>query len=162
MKPLIFTEQYHSGLLSFFYDGEGFLIFRAEQEWTMMLDQCSHLKIPLSTGWLEDGCVVCPWHQWKFNAHGHCTWPPPAHQERIPVLPVCEKDGIIWLESEQKNGFWESIVVEKHWQDIHEHVPKDSCHWVGVKDRTIIWFGGTQEEVERAKNSFALTNFSTE
>ena len=162
MKPLIFTEQYHSGLLSFFYDEEGFLIFRAEQEWVMMLDQCSHLKIPLSTGWLEDNCVVCPWHQWKFNAYGHCTWPPPAHQERVPVFSVSEKDGIIWLCEDADTKHWDCIVVEKHWRDVQTHVPQGSCHWVGVNDRTIIWFGGVREDVERLKSSFDVSTFSTE
>ena len=162
MKPLIFTEQYHSGLLSFFYDEEGFLLFQAEQGWVMMLDQCSHLKIPLSTGWLEDGCVVCPWHQWKFNAQGHCTWPPPAHQERVPTFSISEHNGIIWLKSETETAHWDCIVVERHWQEIQSRVPQESCHWVGVKDSTLIWFGGAREEVERAKNAFDVSIFSTE
>ena len=162
MKPLIFTEQYHSGILSFFYDDEGFLIFRAKQEWIMMLDQCSHLKIPLSTGWIEDDCVVCPWHQWKFNKLGHCTWPPPAHQERVPVYTVRERDGIIWLVCETDNTYWESIVVEKHWREVQSHIQQESSHWVGVKDSTIVWFGGAREEVEKMKGSFEGSIFSTE
>ena len=161
MKPLIFTEQYHSGLLSFFHDEKGFLIFKAGEEWVMMLDQCSHLKIPLSTGWLEDGCVVCPWHQWKFDSKGHCTWPPPAHQERVPVFHVYEKDGVIWMQSEQERSFWESMVLEQHWRDVQSFVP-DQAHWVGVGDCTLIWFGGQQEEVERMIRSFDVSTFSTE
>jgi len=161
MKPLIFTEQYHSGLLSFFCDEEGFLLFQTGQKWVMMLDQCPHLKIPLSTGWLEDDCVVCPWHQWKFNTKGHCTWPPPAHQERVSVFEVCEKEGIIWKKDECEKSYWDSVVVDAHWKDIQIHVPHDA-HWIGVGDRTVIWFGGEREQVQRLISSFILPTFSTE
>ena len=161
MKPLIFTEQYHSGLLSFFHDEEGFLLFQAGEEWVMMLDQCSHLKIPLSTGWIEDGCVVCPWQQWKFDSKGRCTWPPPAHQERVPVFDVCEKDGVIWMLGDQEEPFWDSMVFDKHWRDIQPFVPSQA-HWVGIGDSTLIWFGGHQEEVQEAMRSFGGSTFSTE
>ena len=161
MKPLIFTEQYHSGLLSFFYSEEGYLLFQAQEEWVMMLDQCSHLKIPLSTGWIEDNCVVCPWHQWKFDAKGHCTWPPPAQQERVPVFHVCEKDGIIWLKDECEKSYWDAIIIEKHWRDIFTHIPKEA-HSIGVGDRTLIWFGGGKDDVQKIMHSFDVSIFSTE
>ena len=162
MKPLIFTEQYHSGLLSFFYNEEGFLLFQAEQTWVMMLDQCSHLKIPLSTGWLEDGCVVCPWHQWKFNSQGHCTWPPPAHEERVSVFPIVEKSGIIWLKEGCEKTHWSSIIVDKHWKDVQAHIAQENCHWVGMGNRTLIWFGGLKEEVDQVVGNFDVSIFATE
>ena len=162
MKPLIFTEQYVSGLLSFFYNEEGFLLFFSQNRWVMMLDQCSHLKIPLSTGWLEDGCVVCPWHQWKFNRDGHCTWPPPAEEERVPVYPICEKDGIIWLEEDENTvHYWKSVKVARHWEDVQPFL-EENTHCVGIQDSTQIWFGGTNEEVERKVHLFDDSIFSIE
>lgn len=160
MKPLIFTDQYISGLLSFFYNQEGFLLFYAEERWVMMLDQCSHLNIPLSTGWLEDGCVVCPWHQWKFDAKGHCTWPPPAKEERVPVYSIFEKQGIIWLaDSNREEECWEAVRVAHHWAEVSPSL-KEGSYCVGIQDSTLIWFGGTKEEVKRKIDALDVSNFS--
>ena len=34
---------------------------------TVFEDICPHQGSPLSTGWLWEGLVVCPWHGWAFN-----------------------------------------------------------------------------------------------
>ncbi len=28
---------------------------------------CPHQDGPLGEGWLEDGCLICPWHAWSFE-----------------------------------------------------------------------------------------------
>jgi nitrite reductase/ring-hydroxylating ferredoxin subunit len=28
---------------------------------------CPHQGGPIGEGQIEDGCVVCPWHAWRFN-----------------------------------------------------------------------------------------------
>lgn len=58
-----------------------------------LVDECPHQGSPLSTGWLYEGHVVCPWHGWAFDAHngqmaggaGPCAQP----------LPIKEKNGEI-------------------------------------------------------------------
>ena len=36
-------------------------------------DICPHAGAPLGGGWIEDGCIVCPHHYWKFNLKtGEC------------------------------------------------------------------------------------------
>lgn len=30
-------------------------------------DICPHAGAPLGGGWVEDGCIVCPHHYWKFD-----------------------------------------------------------------------------------------------
>ncbi len=36
-------------------------------------DVCMHMGASLSGGFVEDGCVTCPWHYWRFRlADG--TW----------------------------------------------------------------------------------------
>ena len=30
-------------------------------------DMCPHAGASLAEGWLEDGCVTCPWHAWQFR-----------------------------------------------------------------------------------------------
>jgi nitrite reductase (NADH) small subunit len=28
---------------------------------------CPHLQGPLGEGYIEDGCLECPWHAWRFD-----------------------------------------------------------------------------------------------
>jgi nitrite reductase (NADH) small subunit len=30
-------------------------------------DMCPHAGASLAEGWLDDGCVTCPWHAWQFR-----------------------------------------------------------------------------------------------
>ena len=30
-------------------------------------DMCPHMGASLSGGYVEDGCVTCPWHYWRFR-----------------------------------------------------------------------------------------------
>ena len=30
-------------------------------------DMCPHAGASLSEGWLDNGCVTCPWHAWQFR-----------------------------------------------------------------------------------------------
>ncbi|HTH52907.1 MAG TPA: Rieske 2Fe-2S domain-containing protein [Edaphobacter sp.] len=47
---------------------------------------CPHRRGPLGQGWIENGCVVCPWHSWTFDARtGQAEYPP---NERVEVFPL--------------------------------------------------------------------------
>ncbi len=52
-------------------------------------DRCSHRGGPLHEGAIEDGCVVCPWHDSAFRledgsvARGPATAPQPAYDVRV-------------------------------------------------------------------------------
>ena len=43
------------------------VIVTAEGVFHILYDLCTHANAPLSDGWLEDGCVACPWHGWAFD-----------------------------------------------------------------------------------------------
>ena len=48
-------------------DGQQVLVVRHDGEVHAIGATCSHLGGPLERGDLEDGCVVCPWHQSRFR-----------------------------------------------------------------------------------------------
>ena len=49
-------------------------------------DRCPHAGASLSGGFLDDGCVVCPWHQWSFSlGDGKVTG---GGRSRIKIYPV--------------------------------------------------------------------------
>lgn len=67
-------------------------------------DRCPHREAPLSSGYMADGCLVCPYHGWKFATEGRCVRvpssadnipvPPRAH---LPTFAAVEKYGLVWL-----------------------------------------------------------------
>lgn len=68
------------------------------------LDRCPHRGASFKMGWVESGCLRCPYHGWTFDERGHCIRIPadqpgvpiPA-QARLHMLPVVEQAGFIWI-----------------------------------------------------------------
>ncbi|MBW4491089.1 MAG: aromatic ring-hydroxylating dioxygenase subunit alpha [Trichocoleus desertorum ATA4-8-CV12] len=82
-----------------------FVLYRDSQGQVVALnDQCPHRGAALSLGQVEDGCIHCPYHGWKFQADGHCI-DIPANQPGVPIpkkarvdtYSVQEKYGFVWL-----------------------------------------------------------------
>jgi nitrite reductase/ring-hydroxylating ferredoxin subunit len=49
-------------------------------------DACPHAGASLSAGLVRDGCLVCPWHAWAFDAAtGRCTDNPAIALRAHPV-----------------------------------------------------------------------------
>lgn len=67
-------------------------------------DRCPHREAPLSEGTVHDGCLVCPYHGWRFGDAGTCVEvpssgigkkvPPAAH---LPTVNVQERFGLVWV-----------------------------------------------------------------
>jgi phenylpropionate dioxygenase-like ring-hydroxylating dioxygenase large terminal subunit len=82
-----------------------FVLYRDSQgEVVALKDQCPHRGAALSLGWVEDSCIRCPYHGWKFQADGKCTDIPANIPEtpipkkaRVDTYPVQEKYGFVWL-----------------------------------------------------------------
>ena len=48
--------------------------------------ECIHQGAPLGEGMVEGKCVVCPWHEWRFDVvTGVCETTEGARQETFPV-----------------------------------------------------------------------------
>jgi NAD(P)H-dependent nitrite reductase small subunit len=70
-----------------FRDGEG--VFAID-------NLCPHRGAPLHEGFVKDGYVTCPWHQWQFQLKdGVCRNIP---QMRTASYPVEIRDGVIWVD----------------------------------------------------------------
>jgi nitrite reductase (NADH) small subunit len=54
-------------------NGKDVAVFRHKGELFAIDDLCPHMGASLAGGFVEDGCVTCPWHYWRFRlADG--TW----------------------------------------------------------------------------------------
>ncbi len=62
-----------------------------EDEIFVMHNRCPHAGGSLASGWMDEGCVVCPWHSWAFDLNsGEC---PEAPQFRVRTFPARVVDG---------------------------------------------------------------------
>lgn len=82
-----------------------FVLYRNSQGQVVALkDRCPHRGAALSLGWVEDSCIRCPYHGWKFQADGRCI-DIPANAPEVPIpkrayvetYPIKENYGFIWL-----------------------------------------------------------------
>lgn len=63
---------------------------------------CAHRHTRLSTGWVEEDCIRCVYHGWKYDGSGQCVeqpGEPPAQAARMHVgsYPVQEYLGLIFV-----------------------------------------------------------------
>lgn len=66
-------------------------------------DLCIHRGAKLSPGRVKDGCLVCPYHGWSYNADGACVRIP-AHPSQKPpgraqafTYPVRVRYDLVWV-----------------------------------------------------------------
>ncbi|WP_375477656.1 Rieske 2Fe-2S domain-containing protein, partial [uncultured Nostoc sp.] len=109
-----------------------FVLYRNSQGQAIALfDVCPHRGASLSNGWVEDDCICCPYHGWKYQADGACI-EIPANQPGVPIpkkarlntYPVKEKYGFVWL-------FWGDIP-EKECPSIPSLPEFDAPGWRAV------------------------------
>jgi phenylpropionate dioxygenase-like ring-hydroxylating dioxygenase large terminal subunit len=68
------------------------------------VDECPHRSARLSQGWIEDGCLVCTYHGWRFDGSGQCVLIP-SNDAALPIPPrahvasvLCgERYGFVWM-----------------------------------------------------------------
>lgn len=85
--------------------GQNFVLYRNTQGKAIVLkDQCPHRGAALSLGWVEDNCIRCPYHGWKFQADGKCIDIPANGKDalvpqkaHVDSYPVQEKYGFVWM-----------------------------------------------------------------
>lgn len=82
--------------------GAGYVVWRpaAGEPAVAAVDECPHRGARLSQGWLADGCVVCPYHGWRFDADGACTLVP----QNEPTLPIPPRARLVTVHCEERYG----------------------------------------------------------
>jgi NAD(P)H-dependent nitrite reductase small subunit len=75
-------------------------LFRTPDGLFAINNVCPHKGAPLHDGFIHDGAVTCPWHQWDFRLNdGECLTVPKV---RIKSYAVEERDGAIWVDLDSK------------------------------------------------------------
>lgn len=78
-------------------DGMPIGLANVEGEIFAFSDSCRHLGGPLSSGFLRDGVVTCPWHGWAYSVRTGKAIVPPVGL-RIPTFAVSIEDDQIAVE----------------------------------------------------------------
>lgn len=71
-------------------------VFNVNGEFFAIDDLCPHMGASLSGGHVEDGCVTCPWHYWRFRLSDGAWADSP--RVRTGSYPVHVVDGEVQIE----------------------------------------------------------------
>ncbi len=81
---------------------ENFTLYRGESGLAHVVAfQCAHRGLQLSVGWVEEDCIRCRYHGWKYDSSGQCIEVPTeseatAKSVRIRSYPTVEYLGFIF------------------------------------------------------------------
>lgn len=76
-------------------DGHDVAVFKHEGRFIALAGKCSHQGGPIAKGKIENGYVVCPWHQWQYGVKDGL--PPEGFKDCIPYYPTFERDGSVYV-----------------------------------------------------------------
>ena len=83
--------------------GEELVLYRGQDgQYGLVGEHCSHRGTSLYYGFLEDGCIRCPYHGWLYDSTGRCVEQPfepsPRFKERVrhSAYPVEALGGLLF------------------------------------------------------------------
>lgn len=125
--------------------GEDLVVFRdGKGGYGLVAEQCQHRGASLYYGFLEDGCIRCPYHGWLYDKTGRCIEQPfePAqsllrHTIQLPAYPVEKVRGLLFAYLGPLPAPvippWDVIAREDGTHRIEVH-PVLNCNWLQVQE----------------------------
>jgi len=139
--------------------GRQLVAFRDEQGTLSVLDAyCSHMGTHLGYGgYVSDGCVVCPYHQWAFNGQGALTHIPYSEgnghadcartRNHLKAYYVVERHGMmfVWLHADDADPWDLTWYVDTPTQNrcrfVTRHIDQDYLmHPMEPTHNTVDWY----------------------
>ena len=130
--------------------GEDLVLFRDRSGRLGLVDRaCSHRRMNLAYGIVEEDGIRCPYHGWKFSVSGECIEQPfeqtvrPDSQFRqrcgIASYPVEELAGLVWAylgpDPVPLLPRWSPLVIEEAVRDITMcDLP---CNWLQCQENSL-------------------------
>lgn len=85
-------------------------------------DRCPHRGASLASGTVEDGCITCPFHGWRFDGDGACKRIPSNGDEPVSAqvydtraYAVREAHGYVWLWWGKADARQEATLPDIPW-----------------------------------------------
>ena len=77
-------------------------LFNYKGEYYAVANKCPHRGAPLGEGRIEEGIVICPYHEWRFKLESGANMQNP--ELFIPTYPVKVKNENIYIGLEGESG----------------------------------------------------------
>ncbi len=95
--------------------GQPIVLWRSAEGLRAFRDRCPHRNYPLSSGKVDNGQLVCPYHGWRFDGAGDCVEVPGCAGKlaglKAETLAVAELDGAIFVRLDgQTSPDWQSSL----------------------------------------------------
>ena len=123
--------------------GLPFVAFRdTDNQPHVLANTCVHRGGSLSKGWVKDGCIICPYHGWRYGGDGKCQLVPsfddgskiPA-RAKVDSYPVQERYGIVFaflgdLPEEERPPLYEIQEYEDAaWRTTELMILEIDCYY---------------------------------
>lgn len=84
---------------SFVVAGLSLAVFLVEGRVFAVRNQCPHRDVPLDDGLVDQGCVTCTWHNWRFDLRTGEHITTFGRRHGVPTYPVRIADNTVWVDS---------------------------------------------------------------
>ncbi|MEO8350678.1 MAG: Rieske 2Fe-2S domain-containing protein [Chthoniobacteraceae bacterium] len=95
-------------------DGKRLALFRAgDGRFGALEDKCAHRRMKLSTGRVDDGRVICPYHGWSFASTGEGESPSAPKMHACAASYDCaETSGVVWVRARENQQALPTLVKD--------------------------------------------------
>ncbi len=127
--------------------GEDLLLYRdGNGGYGLVAEHCSHRGTSLYYGFIENGCIRCPYHGWLYNSEGTCVEQPfepnPRFKESIRhrAYPVEKLAGLLFAylgppEKKPLLPHWD-VLAWNHGVRKLQIRPVLNCNWLQAEENT--------------------------
>jgi phenylpropionate dioxygenase-like ring-hydroxylating dioxygenase large terminal subunit len=117
--PVLRSEELGKAPRSVCVAGEEIVVFRAgDGRLGALADRCPHRGARLGEGRVERGCVVCPYHAWRWAPDGRGESPGnPKLRPQTLRFDVVERGGAIWVKRADVAAVFPRVDAEG-WYEI--------------------------------------------
>jgi phenylpropionate dioxygenase-like ring-hydroxylating dioxygenase large terminal subunit len=118
-------------------------VWRDQHGATAAFDRCPHRVTALSLGQVDEGgCLVCPYHGWRFNARGACVQVPqlapgtavPA-RAHLDMVACQERHGLVWVCLSEPAA--DVADFPEYGDPSYRHVPCAPYRWRTSPERMV-------------------------
>ncbi len=132
--PLAFTDDLAGGPLARRLLGEDLVVWATADGASAARDVCPHRSAALSGGWVDDGCIVCPYHGWRFGADGAAIHIP----QLDPGLPVPPRARLATVRTAARHGVvW--VALDEPLLDVPELPGTDDSSFRWIRQFDEVW-----------------------
>ena len=133
--------------------GEDLTLYRGEGGEPHLVDfRCAHRRAQLSVGWVEEDCIRCFYHGWKYDASGQCVEQPAEEKpfsDKVRILSYPVQDYLGLIFAYMGNSAQPPLP---RYPDF-EHV--DGVRYARIEYRNFNFFQDFENGMDRAHTGFA-------